>query len=242
MTFRNLFPLLIILLLFTACGEDEILPTESLDIGLEDDDVVLIVESALSPETEGILAEIEHSVDLIETAELNLATLECGVTQDSTLDRNREGRVSTASSVNSFTWTPVCNEFGRIVQFDYRREGSGRYDSDRLSGSYRSNGDWSLTDLLVGRTLSINGTFTRSANSSFIGREQTRERATTSTFTFAEITVDKLSRRPVSGIVSFVTTASNNQGEEQRIEGTVEFIVDALLVTINGRTYVISLD
>lgn len=242
MTFRSLFSLFVLLLLCTSCGDEEILPTEPLTVALEEEDAVLVVESTLSAETEGILAEIEQGVDLVETAELNPATLECGVTQDSTFDRSREGRVFTSSSFNSLNWTPICNEFGRIVQLDYLREGSGRYDSDRLSGSYNSNGDWSFTDLLTGRSLIVNGTFTRSGSSSFTGRDQTRERATTTTFTYTDIAVSKLSRRPESGTVSFVITTANNQGQEQRFEGTVEFRVATLLVTIGGNNYVVSRD
>lgn len=228
------------ILAFSSCDrEDEV------DVSinsLNEDEVVALVEGALTSDTEGVAKASEDAITLTEESLEKTPDQVCGMSMDTTVSRNYNGaRISSVYTLQ-WDWILTCNDLMIPQTFTFNRTLDGSYESLRLISEDSATGSWEVSNLITGDAYILNGSYMRGGNQGSKVRLQNSFESTISV-TLTEVTVDKQDYQITGGTGSFDISGSGTGGYSIDYEGTIIFLGNGTAeITINGNTYIIDLN
>lgn len=221
-----------------ACTKDNAVT----DAEITQEEIQALVEGSLSVTSEGLAAEAMLAGQVASLAGSN-ATVSCGVTNDSSIQRSGNLYDVTYLYVLEWDWTLNCNNFKVPTSIDFQRKASGGYEARRLHSDDQTLGTWKIEGLQPGASQFIlNGTYKRQGTQvSQIRLNRSFE--STLDYQVQNLTVHKSTYRIESGNATFTLNGKGNQGNSFSAEGSVQFLGDGMaVVTLNGTTYEIDLN
>lgn len=218
---------------FTSCqkessGDEEAITTQ---------EVADVMSESVTPESGGVVAQVESSSQ-ISAIPFYLAA--CGVAKDSTVaNAGTKGLHEWSFSFN-WHWLLTCSN-GDPQKFQVTVSGNSDYNGPRLTSTHSSNGSLTIEGLQLASTkYAVNETFVRTgAHVSKVGRKLTF--TTETAVNLADVMVDKLTKKIVSGIAELTVKGTNSAGKTFTYQGTLTFNGNsrATLVLKNGQSFLL---
>lgn len=209
---------------------------------LNEEEMVALIEGALSTTTEGLSKAVEDAVELTEeyietVGEEGL----CDLSADTLMTRDYNGARVNSSYNLSWDWDFECSDLMIPQSLAFSRTIQGNYESLRLLSEDSGSSSWTLSNLVGTEDYSLNGSYSRE------GQQESKVRAQNNFESLISIhvpilNVDKNTLRISSGEATFLISGDGSGGYNFSYEGTILFLGDGSAeVTINGTTYTIDL-
>ena len=216
-----------IILAGTSCQSDD--PT-----AVTDEDAVDLMESTLSSDDGGM------ATTMTDGARLAMDMSGSCLAGDSTVSRSFSGSLRQYSFDGVWNWTVVCDQF--IPQsFTLNSTSSGTYNGPRLNYNGQSASTLTVTNLVTGGDLTLNGTASQNASVTVTARQEVSFDSELGV-TMTDITVDKLTFEITGGMAAITLTTTTDEGTNFDFAATVAFLGNGdATITINGNSYTISI-
>ncbi len=215
---------------FTACNEEEKDVIE--DPVITTEEAALVVEGSVVLSTEGLAREAS------DAAIVGLTTEEksfegCGMTRDTSLERDFQGTLYSASYATSWSWTVNCNESDIPQSISFQRSAEGTYTSPFIFSEDSMSSDWLIEGLRNAPEYVLSGTYTRAGNQeSQVGD---RSYSTELEVSVSSLVVDKKTDEISSGSADFTLEATAPRGNDVTYTGTINFLGNRTAqIIING--------
>ncbi|HMQ49506.1 MAG TPA: hypothetical protein PKA00_18725 [Saprospiraceae bacterium] len=222
-----------------SCDRENKDNTENLVI--EEAEVVEVMEGALKTSSDGMAEDMEEAVYLAQEYEEKSGGNPCGESFDSTVVYNVANSYITAAYTSNWGWTVICNDFNVPSEIDFTRASAGTYETTRMLSDDSSNGNWNISNLILGDAYVFNGVYTRQGSQESKVNEQ-RAFSSLLSIEVDSINIDKGNQEILSGIASFTLTATGPEGATSTFEGDIVFNGGgSVTLIINGNSYNIDL-
>lgn len=229
----NAILMLIMISLTTSCDRREIFQNT-----INEEDVVEIVEMALSTGTEGLTMQVQDAAEMT----LTTVSLPCNTIQDSTIVKtNQPGSLRTYQYTFDWNWQLYCNAvIPEKIDFNYTA--NGNYNTPRLSSNDEASFDFDIIGIApTESSLVYNGNYTRKGTQVSKVRNQL-EFNTTLLFTTTDLSFSKSTKKIEGGTITFSFTGDVAEGDSSNYEGTITFQGnETATISMNGETYLIDL-
>lgn len=208
------------------------------EAGMNQEEIVALLEGALAGDAQGLAAEIRSAIRLMES---DTDGPTCGISQDST--RNtvfNTTRFSGELLINSL-WLLNCTGQNIPEGLHYSWEGDLRYGSLRLQSQDYTDGTFYLIPLAPGTAYRATGNYQRTGTQ-LSGLRTGRSFTTGLTVNFTDLLADELQGRIEAGSASFTLNGTAATGESFFVNGSLVFPGSGRAsITINTTTYSIQL-
>jgi len=238
---RNLLVTLSIAsLMFASCSNDDNADS-SADDALTNQEAALIVEQSVSPESGGIVTEVEQAVYVTANPEstANTPAFECNQNYANSFEASYTGDNIQYMHVSSWDWTLTCTALGIPSDFTFDYLGNTTYTTNTTSSSVSDEGSVDLSGLeLVSDIATANITISRVGEMIYPNRTLNHSLV----FSATELSVSKSQYLITGGEMNFSLTGTSSNGGAFDIGGTITFLGNqsAIISFQNGYTQTIS--
>jgi hypothetical protein len=202
---------------FGSCKKETEGDPETLDA----EQVAEAIASSLSTSTTGMLLQVQDVADY--TAKVAAAPSFCSVSKDSSFTRTSQpGSTITYSYKFEYHYAQSCPNNERKIELHYL--GAGQYHGPRMSSDDAASASFTITNIHSG-SYTFNGTYSR--NGTQVSKVRNQNSFTSSLIvTFDQLSVDRSSRRVMSGTATVEFLGEGTNGRSFTYTGQLTFTGD----------------
>ncbi len=180
---------LMVLIGFSACKSDNNVEIPE----LTDNEVAKIIENDYFSSL---------SVNLESAFRLTSSDVNCSVNYDSVVSvLVQSDNFGSYSATNTWSWTFNC--LGLLpTSVTANLQGNSNFDSDSLDLNRTQTGNFIITNLIGDENFIANGTVTAQGSGQLLTSQGLRNVDSESTIVYTNLSIDRISRQPVSGTVT----------------------------------------
>ena len=227
---------LLITVLFVSCDREDRDFGEAAEV--TEEEALEMVQTSLMSEVYGMDIQADDALGL-ETDTTGKSVYDCGVLNSRSMERNSlpNAPISFTHSFD-YLFSLVCEE-GEGKAFAIEFNGNGTYSSARLRSDDTIRYEAVLANIVTpGSPYVYTSSFTREGTQVTTIAGRTKNFDSTLSIESTAITIDKASRKIMSGSSTFSFSGTLSTGEPFSYGGTVSFKGNgAATVTINGNSY-----